>query len=212
MKNQATQLKSGFTTGAAAAAASKAALLLLLTGQPPEAVTIRFLTGAATSISVHRCEREDDVTATCTVIKDAGDDPDTTHGAEIGARVRLEAPTGSPAIRITGGVGVGRVTLPGLEIEPGQPAITPGPRTMIINSVQEVTASHPTNRDVHVEVFVPEGERLARKTLNARLGVIGGISILGTTGIVRPMSHDAYVATIEKAMDVAKLPASTVWC
>ena len=98
---------------------------------------------------------------------------------------------------------MGLVTKPGLGIPTGQPAITPGPLTMIANSVKEVLADHPTKRGIHVRVFVPEGERLARNTLNARLGILGGLSILGTTGVVRPMSHDAYIATIEKSMDVA---------
>jgi cobalt-precorrin-5B (C1)-methyltransferase len=138
------------------------------------------------------------------VIKDAGDDPDITHGAEIGAEVTLEKRSGVNPVRITGGTGVGVVTKPGLEIPPGQAAITPGPVTMISNSINEMLAAHPTDVGIHVEVFVPEGERLAKKTLNARLGIVGGLSILGTTGIVRPMSHEAYVATIEKSMDVAR--------
>ncbi|BBO88440.1 cobalt-precorrin-5B (C(1))-methyltransferase CbiD [Desulfosarcina ovata] len=204
MNAQTKKLRSGFTTGAAAAAAAKAALLLRLTGQAPDTVTITFLTGTTTSIPVRQCRFESPETVCCTVIKDAGDDPDITHGAEIGACVRLEGPSSDTSIRITGGVGVGTVTRPGLEIPPGQPAITPGPLTMITNSIREVLGAHPTNRGIHVEVFVPEGERLARKTLNARLGIVGGLSILGTTGIVRPMSHEAYVATIEKSMDVAR--------
>jgi cobalt-precorrin-5B (C1)-methyltransferase len=101
------------------------------------------------------------------------------------------------------------VTKPGLETPPGQAAITKGPLTMITNSIDELLAVHPTDAGIHIEVFVPEGERLAKKTLNARLGILGGLSILGTTGIVRPMSHDAYVATIEKAMDVARAAGLT---
>jgi cobalt-precorrin-5B (C1)-methyltransferase len=198
------KLRSGFTTGAAAAAAAKAALHLLLTGQRPGKVGVTFLTGASTTIAVCRCERVDENTARCTVIKDAGDDPDITHGAEIGAIVRLTPSADAGIVRITGGQGVGRVTKPGLENPPGEAAITPGPVTMITNSINEVLEKHPFDGGIHVEVFVPEGERLAHKTLNARLGILGGISILGTTGIVRPMSHAAYVATIEKSMDVAR--------
>ena len=204
MKRSTRKLRSGFTTGAAAAAAAKAALCLLLTGRPPEDVQITFLTGTTTRITVHRCEQVAPGSARCTVIKDAGDDPDVTHGAEIGAVVTLQSPPGARTIRITGGAGVGQVTKPGLEIPPGEAAITIGPVTMITNSIDELRKQHATDADVHVEVFVPEGERLARNTLNARLGILGGISILGTTGIVRPMSHEAYVATIEKAMDVAR--------
>jgi cobalt-precorrin-5B (C1)-methyltransferase len=197
-------LRSGFTTGAAAAAAAKAALQLILTGHPPQQVTITFLTGDTTRIAVHRCRLTSPRSARCTVIKDAGDDPDITHGAEIGAEVTLEKCAAGNPIRITGGQGVGTVTKPGLETPPGQAAITRGPVTMITNSIEDVLAAHPCDTGIHVKVFVPEGQRLARKTLNARLGIIGGLSILGTTGIVRPMSHEAYVATIEKAMDVAR--------
>ncbi len=202
-------LRSGFTTGAAAAAAAKAALELLIVGRAPASVEIAFLTGQRTRIAVHRCRMIDAGRAQCTVIKDAGDDPDVTHKAEIGATVCLQPGSGRPRIQITGGRGVGRVTLPGLEIPPGKAAITPGPITMITNSITELLDRHPIEADIQVEVFVPEGERLARKTLNARLGIVGGLSILGTTGIVRPMSHEAYVATIEKAMDVARAAGLT---
>ncbi len=204
MKRSPGKLRSGFTTGAAAAAAAKAALQLLITGLVPTRVEITFLTGETTKIAVHQCRLVEYSKACCTVIKDAGDDPDVTHGAEIGAEVTLETRSGVDPIRITGGPGVGVVTKPGLEIPPGQAAITRGPVTMITNSINALLDDHPTDTGVHIEVFVPEGERLAKKTLNARLGIIGGLSILGTTGIVRPMSHEAYVVTIEKAMDVAR--------
>jgi cobalt-precorrin-5B (C1)-methyltransferase len=204
VKKQSARLRSGFTTGAAAAAAAKAGLLLLLSGRVPQSVVIRFLTGEQTTIAVNECRLIAPGKARCTVIKDAGDDPDITHKAEIGVVVTLEETANANTIRISGGTGVGRVTKPGLEIPPGRAAITPGPMTMITNSIKEVLATHPTAAGIHASVFVPEGERLAQKTLNARLGILGGISILGTTGIVRPMSHDAYVATIEKAMDVAR--------
>jgi cobalt-precorrin-5B (C1)-methyltransferase len=147
--------------------------------------------------------------ACCTVIKDAGDDPDITHGAEIGAVVSLDSRADPDPIRITGGAGVGVVTRPGLGIPLGRAAITSGPVSMITNSISALLDAHPTDAAIHVEVFVPEGERLAQKTLNARLGIIGGLSILGTTGIVRPMSHEAYIATIEKSMDVARASGLT---
>jgi cobalt-precorrin-5B (C1)-methyltransferase len=204
MNRPARQLRSGFTTGAAAAAAAKAALRFLLTGRAPTRVEITFLTGQPIGISVHRCRLLAANQAYCTVIKDAGDDPDITHGAEIGAEVTLETKSNGERIRITGGTGVGVVTKPGLGIPTGRSAITTGPITMITNSIDEVLQAHFTEARVHVTVFVPEGERLAKKTLNARLGILGGLSILGTTGIVRPMSHEAYMATIEKAMDVAR--------
>ena len=142
----------------------------------------------------------------CTVIKDAGDDPDVTHGAEIGARVRLEprTPGAGGGLQICGGVGVGRITLPGLEIPPGQAAINPGPRRMIDQAVSDVLGADRERFRVWVEIFVPHGEAIATRTLNARLGILGGISILGTTGRVRPMSHEAYTATIAAAMHVAR--------
>jgi cobalt-precorrin-5B (C1)-methyltransferase len=208
VRQPAQKLRSGFTTGAAAAAAAKAALELLLGGRAPTRVKIRFLTGECTDIAIHRCTSTSPNQAHCTVIKDAGDDPDITHGAEIGAEVTLEEKTPGGRVRISGGTGVGVVTKPGLGIPTGRAAITTGPITMITDSIDEVLQSHSTNADVHVTVFVPDGERLAKKTLNARLGILGGLSILGTTGIVRPMSHEAYIATIEKAMDVARAAGS----
>jgi cobalt-precorrin-5B (C1)-methyltransferase len=202
------RLRSGFTTGAAAAAATKAALIRILEDRLPATVRIEALSGQRLSIAVHRCRLKGPGGAVCSVIKDAGDDPDVTHRAEIGVRVTLleEAPAGGAHadVRITGGRGVGRVTKPGLEVPPGQPAINLGPRTMITRAAAEMLAKHAVNRPVLVEVFVPQGEALARKTLNARLGIIGGISILGTTGIVTPMSHEAYIATIRSAVAVAK--------
>ncbi len=203
MKKDSEKLRSGFTTGAAAAAAAKAGLLLLLSGTAPQSVTIRFLTGRPITISVHACRTVAPGKVRCTVIKDAGDDPDITHKAEIGAEVSLMESLTKESVHITGGIGVGLVTKPGLEIPPGQAAITPGPLSMITNSVKEVLADYPVKTGVNVQVFVPEGERLAKNTLNARLGILGGLSILGTTGVVRPMSHEAYIATIDKSMDVA---------
>jgi cobalt-precorrin-5B (C1)-methyltransferase len=197
-------LRTGFTTGAAAAAAAKAALRLLLDGSPPAHVTIGFLSGGTRRIPVFSCHLEGPA-AVCSVIKDAGDDPDVTHGAEIGARVTLRSRQGAETrVRISGGGGVGRVTKPGLEEPVGGPAITAGPREMIRREILSGLAEGDAGVSVTVEVFVPDGERLARRTLNARLGILGGISILGTTGIVRPMSHEAYTATIDAALSVAR--------
>jgi cobalt-precorrin-5B (C1)-methyltransferase len=195
-------LKSGFTTGTAAAAAAKGALLLLLTAHAPTRVDIRLLTGDMISIPIHSSEIIGHSEAVCMVIKDAGDDPDVTHHAEIGARIKR---TGDETdIAIIGGIGVGQVTKPGLEIPPGHPAINPGPRRMITEAVRDVLHEHGSDMSLSVEIFVPKGQELARKTLNARLGIVGGISILGTTGIVKPMSHDAYIASIVSALSVAK--------
>ncbi len=204
LKKPARKLRSGFTTGAAAAAAVKGALRLLKEGVPPETVRIAALTGEDLRIPIHSGQIIHDNTARCTVIKDAGDDPDITHKAEIGAQVTISAENGHGDVTITAGAGVGTITKPGLEVPPGQPAINPGPRQMIQQAVADLypdVASRPT---VAVEVFAPEGEKLARNTLNPRLGIIGGISILGTTGIVRPMSHDAYIATIDASLSVAR--------
>jgi cobalt-precorrin-5B (C1)-methyltransferase len=203
-KNRKRRLRSGFTTGAAAAAAAKGALLALRGSEDPSKVEITFLNGEKRWIDLHRLVVRSADEAVCTVIKDAGDDPDVTHKAEIGVRLRLERGGTGKAVAITGGEGVGRVTKPGLEVVVGQAAINPGPRQMICQSVAEVFARYPPALPVGVEVFIPKGEALARKTLNARLGILGGLSVLGTTGIVRPLSHGAYVATIEKALNVAR--------
>jgi len=198
------KLKTGFTTGTAAAAAVKGALISILEGYPPKRVRVRLLTGDTLGIALHCCERMDHRSARCTVIKDAGDDPDVTNGAEIGALVTLHGAGQKEGVTIAGGEGVGRVTKPGLEVAPGHPAINPGPQRMIRRAVKEVLEAHGVRSAVRIEVFVPHGEALAKKTLNARLGIVGGISILGTTGIVQPLSHAAYTATIDAALSVAK--------
>ncbi len=196
------KLKEGFTTGAAAAASVKGALYLLK-GTEKESVRINFLSTGYRDIKIKSNIIENDI-ATCTVIKDAGDDPDITHKAEIGANVKIVDIKDLKAheVIISGGKGVGKITKKGLEVEPGNPAINPGPVKMINNSVDDVLGDN--YKRVEIEVFVPRGEILARNTLNDRLGIVGGISILGTTGIVKPMSHDAYIATIGASINVAK--------
>lgn len=204
------KLRTGFTTGTSAAAATKGALQMILDGKKPARVRIRLLTGDDIYIPTHHCRLENENLAICTVIKDAGDDPDVTHKAEIGARVSIQDvshnQSGSkpPEIVISGGEGVGRVTKPGLEVPPGQPAINPGPVKMITQAIHDVLKNHGLGGTVKTEIFVPDGKKLAEKTLNARLGILGGISILGTTGVVRPMSHDAFIATITSALSVAR--------
>ena len=197
------RLRSGFTTGAAAAAATKAALIFLLEGRPPQDVKITMLSGDTWVIKVHRCRQVDSRTVVCSVIKDGGDDPDITHKAEIGTTVSWTKTATRREVNIRGGVGVGMVTKPGLEIPPGEAAINAGPRKMINQAVIEVLSHHGLHGVVDTEIFVPKGEELARLTLNGRLGIVGGISILGTTGIVRPLSHEAYVATVRAALSVA---------
>lgn len=192
-------LKPGFTTGTAAAAAVKAALCFIVRGEVPESVKIPFLSEGFADIRPHRWERLAPDKALCTVIKDGGDDPDATDKAEIGAVVTLAS--GPSEIRIRGGRGVGRVTKPGLGLPISGPAINPGPVTMIQNAVADVLGD--TVQRVDIEIFVEDGEKIAEKTLNARLGIVGGISILGTTGVVKPLSHEAYIATIGSALSVA---------
>ncbi|MFV0438189.1 MAG: cobalt-precorrin-5B (C(1))-methyltransferase CbiD [Desulfopila sp.] len=204
------KLRSGFTTGACAAAAAKGATLALLSGLPvprveiplPGGRRIGFTTTVVTDswLAGQRCS--------VTVVKDAGDDPDVTNGALIGATVhRWAGPvaTDETTITITGGAGVGTVTKPGLAVAVGEPAINPVPRKMIHAAVLEAVTSCCGAKPIRlqVEIFVPEGLQLAEKTLNERLGIIGGISILGTTGIVRPVSAEAWTATITTAMEVA---------
>ena len=204
------KLRTGFTTGTAAAAATKGALQMILEGKRPSRVQIMLLTGDVIRIPTHVCRLEKSESATCSVIKDAGVDPDVTNKAEIGARVSVQVRSNSqaigktPEIVIRGGDGVGRVTKPGLEVPPGLPAINPGPVKMITQAIHDILEKHQEVGRVQTEIFVPAGEKLAEKTLNARLGILGGISILGTTGVVRPMSHDAFIATITSALSVAR--------
>ena len=189
-------LRTGWTTGTCAAAAAKAATVALDTQQPPDTVEVGLPGGDRVRFPVERC----DVTAEqaeAVVVKDAGDDPDVTHGAQLTATVRWGTPAG---LALTGGAGVGVVTKPGLGLPVGDPAINPVPRQMITQAVGEVVDL--TRRGVRVQISVPGGERMARKTTNARLGIIGGISILGTTGIVRPFSTESWRASVVQAVSV----------
>jgi cobalt-precorrin-5B (C1)-methyltransferase len=198
------KLKKGFTTGAAAAAATKGALYFLLSKEKKSKVKIRFLTGEEKFIDIFSIKRISEDSAECIVVKDAGDDPDITHKAQIGVKISLLETTGN-GLKIVGGKGVGIVTKPGLELDVGEYAINSGPRQMIHESVEDAfdNLNKKNKKDISIEVFVPRGEELAKKTLNARLGIKGGISILGTTGIVVPMSHDAYIATIKAGAKIA---------
>ena len=198
------RLKTGFTTGTAATAAAQAALGLLLKDKAPASVSVLLPTGDRLQIPVAACRRLSATAAEGRVIKDAGDDPDITHGAEICARVRLLPSAGPARVRISGGEGVGTVTKPGLEVPPGEAAINPVPRGMITRALTDLLETAGRRGGVAVEIFVPQGAALARRTLNARLGIIGGVSILGTTGLVKPLSHDAYTATIDACLAVAR--------
>lgn len=198
-------LRRGWTTGACATAAAKAAWQALLTGDFPDPVTIRLPRGETPAFAL--CRHALGVgdaggEATASIVKDAGDDPDVTHGAEIVATVRRAAPGAGIVFRA--GQGVGTVTLAGLPIPPGEPAINPVPRRMILEALGEVAASAGVAADVEVTISVAGGEALAEKTWNPRLGILGGISILGTTGIVVPFSCAAWIHSIHRGIDVAR--------
>ncbi|MHB8450438.1 MAG: cobalt-precorrin-5B (C(1))-methyltransferase [Mycobacteriales bacterium] len=189
-------LRTGWTTGACSAAAAKAAAAALVTGQVQQLVEIGLPSGTRVAFPVADCT-VGPATAAAVVVKDAGDDPDVTHGARLTARVSWCA---EPGLALAGGEGVGVVTKPGLGLPVGGPAINPVPRAMIEASVGEVVDV--AIRGVAVVISVPDGEQMARKTTNRRLGILGGISILGTTGIVRPFSTASWRASVEQAVDV----------
>ena len=194
-------LRRGWTTGACATAASKAAFTALLTGKFPDPVDITLPGGthAAFSLAVQSLENG---AATAGIVKDAGDDPDVTHGALVLATVRQAAP--GSGVSFKAGPGVGAVTLPGLPVPPGEPAINPVPRRMMQEAIAEVAAAAGAPADAEIEISIPGGEDLAAKTLNARLGILGGLSILGTTGVVVPYSCAAWIASIHQGIDVAR--------
>jgi cobalt-precorrin-5B (C1)-methyltransferase len=203
-------LRTGFTTGTCASAAAKAAAVGLLTGRVPATVEVGLPDGSRVTFAVeHAGSVAPDGPARAAVVKDAGDDPDCTHGAHLTAEVSWLA-DGAGAAVLEAGPGVGTVTKPGLGIPVGEPAITPVPRRMIRAALAEAggAASSPApgpgaGPGLRVVLSVPGGERMAEKTTNARLGIIGGISILGTTGIVRPFSTAAYRASVVQQIDVA---------
>ncbi len=192
-------MRTGFTTGACATAAAKGATIALVEQRPVREVTIHLPIGRDARFELVRCELDAE-RCRCGVVKDAGDDPDVTHGAEIQATVWWEP---EPGVHLRGGAGVGVVTRPGLGLEVGGPAINPVPRRMIVEAVSEAAGDRLAARGLAVEIAVPGGDEIAKKTLNGRLGIVGGISILGTTGIVKPWSTASWRASVEQAIDVA---------
>jgi cobalt-precorrin-5B (C1)-methyltransferase len=194
-------MRRGWTTGACATAATKAAYTALLTGEFPDPVSITLPRGQQPAFALAR-ERLADGAASAGIVKDAGDDPDVTHGALVAATVRLGAPGTGVVFRA--GPGVGTVTKPGLPLAVGEPAINPVPREMMRGVVAEVAAAHGGAGDVVVEVSVDNGAELATHTWNPRLGILGGLSILGTTGIVVPYSCSAWIDSIRRGIDVAR--------
>ncbi len=198
--HQKAQLRTGFTTSACAAGAARAAIRALLEGRPQSQVRVPLPGRREAAFELARCEFVDSGVRVG-IVKDAGDDPDVTHGAEIQATVHF---VDEPGLHFEAGEGVGVVTLPGLEIPVGEPSVSPGARRIIRRAVEaELGVDGLRRRGVHILLSVPGGETIARKTLNPRLGVLGGISILGTTGIVQPFSEGAYRGSIVVEMKAA---------
>ncbi|MEM6846553.1 MAG: cobalt-precorrin-5B (C(1))-methyltransferase [Pseudomonadota bacterium] len=189
-------LRKGWTTGACATAAAKAAYAALTTGEFPDPVSISLPRGGTAAFVLAR-ERRGEGWAEAAVIKDAGDDPDVTHGASVEVQVRH----GGSGVSFEAGEGVGTVTRDGLPLAVGEPAINPVPRAMIEAALSEVAGRVP---DVIVRVSIPGGAELAAKTWNPRLGIVGGLSVLGTTGVVNPYSCAAWIHSIHRGVDVAR--------
>src|SRR5208283_3808746 len=183
-----------------AAAAARAAYAGLVSGWFPDPVSIRLPGGQTPAFALALQETGDDF-CRAGIVKDAGDDPDVTHGALIIGRVSLGAP--GAGVSFAAGEGVGTVTRPGLPLPVGEPAINPMPRKMIREAIEAEAALQHGPTDVHVAISIPGGERIAERTLNGRLGIVGGLSILGTTGIVTPFSCAAWIASIHSGIDVA---------
>jgi len=188
-------LRRGWTTGACATAATKAAYAALLTGDFPDPVVITLPKGERPSFAL-ALEGKGEGWAKAGIVKDAGDDPDVTHGCLVVATVRQSG----EGVVFKAGEGVGMVTRPGLPIPPGEPAINPKPREMMRNVIAELGG----DGNVEIEISIPGGEKLAEKTWNPRLGIVGGLSILGTTGVVHPFSCSAWIASIHRGVDVAR--------
>src|SRR5260370_5707478 len=200
MRNDA-PLRRGWTTGACATAAAKAAYVALVSGTFPDPVEIVLPLGRSVAFPLALEERGADY-ARAGIVKDAGDDPDVTHGAVVVASVR-RGPRGSSVV-FRAGPGVGTVTKPGLPVAVGEPAINPVPRTMMRETLAAAASALGDRDDVVVEISVPGGDELAKRTMNGRLGILGGLSILGTTGIVIPYSCSAWIASIHEGIDVAR--------
>ncbi|MDF2421668.1 MAG: cobalt-precorrin-5B (C(1))-methyltransferase [Nitrosopumilus sp.] len=200
VEGEKAKMKTGYTTGSSATAASKAALLSIINQKKIDNVSILLPKRSFLQIPIHSCEFESDK-ARCSVIKNGGDDPDVTHGAEI--IVELSITKKINEIEIDGGEGVGIVTKPGLGLEINKPAINPVPKKMITENLKEVGKDILLKNGIRVVISVPKGRELGPKTDNPRLGIINGISILGTSGIVFPFSTASYAASIRQNLDVA---------
>ena len=194
------KLRYGYTTGSCAAAAAKAAAQMLLTGQTVEEIALQTPKGILLHLLVEDISRGEGWVR-CAIRKDGGDDPDVTNGILVYAKInKINAVAKDIEIELDGGIGVGRVTRTGLYQQPGEAAINPVPRKMILESVEEICQNHGFSGKLHVEISIPAGVELAKRTFNPRLGIEGGISVLGTSGIVVPMSEDALIASIRLEM------------
>ncbi|MGY1437081.1 cobalt-precorrin-5B (C(1))-methyltransferase [Streptomyces reniochalinae] len=203
-----TGLRPGWTTGACATAATTAACTALLTGDFPDPVTIVLPKGERPAFALaYEQLGPGGEWATAAVVKDAGDDPDVTHGAVVRATVRA-LPAGAGVV-FRAGPGVGTVTRPGLPLEVGEPAVNPVPRQLMREHAARVAAEHGGSGDVEITLAVDNGEEIARSTWNPRLGILGGLSILGTTGIVVPYSCSAWIDSIRRGVDVARAAGRT---
>lgn len=192
-------LREGFTTGTSATAAAKSGLMAIIHQKKISKVNVHLPIDKVLTIPIHNCEFTES-TSNSSVIKDAGDDPDVTNGAEIGCILNL---TKEKGIQFIAGEGVGTVTLDGLELAIGEPAINPVPRKMITSAIQKLLHDYDLECGVSVTIYVTNGKKLAKRTLNERVGIMNGLSILGTTGIVKPYSSSSYIASIEQGIDVA---------
>jgi len=199
-------LRRGWTTGTCATAAAKAATAALFGDAFPDPVEIALPNGQRVSFALAETSRGAGI-ATAGVVKDAGDDPDVTHGALVRVTVAVGLPGSGVTFRA--GPGVGTITRPGLPLPPGEPAINPVPRQMIRAAIAEIAAAYGLAPDILVEISIPGGEELARQTLNPRLGIAGGLSILGTTGIVIPYSCAAWIDSIHRGIDVVRASGVT---
>lgn len=201
MTDRSLTLRTGWTTGACAAAAAKGAAMALMGQAVPGSVSILLPKGQCPHFDLVD-QDSGDGWAVAGVVKDAGDDPDITHGATIRARVEWGVP--GSGIHFRAGPGVGTVTKPGLPLPVGEPAINPVPRQMIMRELRDLSQAAGMAADLVVELSIPNGERLAQSTLNPRLGIVGGLSILGTTGLVIPYSCSAWIDSIHRGIDVAR--------
>lgn len=197
-------LRRGWTTGACATAATKAALTALLTGKFPDPVSITLPKGEEPAFPLAK-EHLSETFAEAAIIKDAGDDPDITHGAMIVARIEPS----NGGIQFAAGDGVGTITLEGLPLPVGEPAINPIPRKLMSQVVEELCAQHGVAANFKITISIPGGQALAKKTWNPRLGIKGGLSILGTTGIVHPFSCAAWIHSIHRGIDVSRAAGLT---